>query len=128
MDKLFSIAVRGPVEALLTDAEGYRVGHDGTTGKEYAEMFGASYLPYENGYWLLTVLVPQPGTRYTLQLIATGDGPYDFFAMYGDVYGTTGIAGSQGRVVSRERLEFPIDVPRKTSDFPQYPAVSVSGP
>ena len=128
MDKMFAISLRGTIKALLTDAAGYRVGVDGTTGEEYSEMFGASYLPSENGYWLLTIPVPQSGTQYTLQLVATGDGAYDFFGLYGDMYGVAGLIGQKGSVKAGERLEFPIDVSLVSSDVPQLPEVIAGGP
>jgi len=87
------ISIQSPVNILMTDAQGRRIGMDLQTG-EPVNDFGADGVDSGAGteprYFF--VLNPSPGP-YTVQTVGTGDGPYTV-----DVYSADTATGLTGRV------------------------------
>jgi hypothetical protein len=95
-----SFSGHSPVELLVTDPQGRRVGFDPRTGTRYAEIPNAVYEALaiapaagegdRPAYELknLTIFSPLDG-QYTVEVLGTGDGPFTLVTMGADWLGRT---------------------------------------
>jgi hypothetical protein len=98
------ISAHSPVQLVVADALGYRVGYDPSTDETYNEIPDAGYvtgaiagpdgstLPEEK-----YVLIPQPTNgAYSVQVIGDGSGSYTVDALQTDASGNTSLAQETG--------------------------------
>lgn len=83
------VAIGSPVDALVTDPEGRRVGFDFTTQQEINEIPGAWYSDHVTSPQLIRIPAPLSG-NYEVLLFGTGTDSYTAF-----VFGTIDLVGSQ---------------------------------
>lgn len=117
------ISLRGPVEAVLTDPAGHRLGVDPRTQQRYEEIDGAQYYPDQNNYRTFLLSEPQLGATYRLDLYATGTGSYELMCLFGDMQGQTFLPVPQGKVSAGQHIQQTITVPLRSQDVPQPPDV-----
>lgn len=102
--RTLEISAHSPVQLLVTDALGRRVGYDPRTSTSYNEIPNAGYvtgaivgpdgssLP-DFKYVLISQITNGP---YTVQAIGTGSGPYTIDALQADSSGNTSITTQSG--------------------------------
>jgi PKD repeat protein len=118
---LLGVSTKSPVEVVVVDPDGRRVGWDAATGATVVDVPGASYLPQP--VWadptrllpdrapgrLLTIPGAREG-RYRFEMIATGDGPFTLSARaYGKDHARLVEDSVVGTVTTGDVLKFQIE-------------------
>jgi PKD repeat protein len=81
-NRVLAITALSPVELMLTDPLGRRLGYDPATGGEFSEIPDADYFRDElTTHKYLTLYAPEVGD-YTLTATGTGNGPYTLLSTF----------------------------------------------
>lgn len=120
-------AASGPVEMLLTDDQGRRLGYDVITDTRYEAFPDALYYrdPHEPAAYSL-IIGADPG-HYTLTITGIGAGTYDVLGLYDDDTAVATLIADDGVIAPGQTLVFDLTVPATTGDVPMPPDVQ-AGP
>jgi hypothetical protein len=116
--RAISFSGHSPIELLVTDPQGRRVGLDPRTGQRYAEIPGAVYTteavapaggeggPPAEPVKTVTIFAPLDGI-YAVEVIGTGAGPYTLVTLSADWQGHTAVRSQQGQAAPNAATVYP---------------------
>ncbi len=115
-----------PVDLLLTDDSGRRLGYDPATGQILSEIPGGLYghapeFPVE-----LYIYQPTPGV-YTLTIIGRSMGEYAILAGLTDDTGYATLFTTKGIIENGQTVDTTLTLPDRVSDVPYPPDINAGG-
>jgi PKD repeat protein len=125
--RILGLTALSPIELLLTDPLGRRLGYDPTTAQDVSEIPNATYIrDTDTTHKYLAVLAPTTGA-YTLTITGTGDGSYTVVGMFKEGQNVVNVFASQGMASPGSTVSETFVTPQTAAEVPAPPDVE-AGP
>lgn len=117
------IYANGPVELMLTNAQGQRLGYDPATSDILTEIDTATYYrDTTEARAYLFLVAPEPAD-YTITVTGISAGDYEVYGWYADATARTGLLYEAGTIAAGQSVSIPFTLPSAPTDVSNPPDV-----